>query len=323
MILRRRRCPVMKNEPPRPGCLFLIVCRARIVFLALWLAAALLTGVIGQTHALAQAEENAVLQAARSVYRLWSAVEIDESLDEFDGEVRQALLSRGYVQLEVEDDLVAIFLYNNRPHVLVGHGSGYVVSRDNHLVTLDHVLNPQNNDSEIADATFLTFLLQELEPRLRLVPVRVLWSDADTDLAVVRVDGLDAAPLVLADPSSVAPTQRVYSIGFPGASDQLAAGLGLGDPEGYLQPKLAEGTLKGTYRSGLGTKVWEHHAPISGGNSGGPLVNACGEVVGTNCSRRAEHVPAFRAHHPGRAVPPGGRPVLAVPAPSIKTGIFV
>jgi pSer/pThr/pTyr-binding forkhead associated (FHA) protein/S1-C subfamily serine protease len=273
----------MKNEPPRPGSKFLIAGRAGIVFLAFWFATGL-TGSIGQ----ALAEENAVLQAAKSVYRLWSAVEIDETLDEFDGEVRQALLSNGYVQLEVEDELVAIFMYNTRPHALIGHGSGYVVSEDNHLVTLDHVLNPQSHDSELVDTTFLTFLLLDLKPHLRLVPVRVLWSDAGTDLAVARVDGLDAAPLVLADPASVAPTQQVYSIGFPGASDQLAAGRGLGDPEGYLQPKLAEGTIKGTYRSGLGTKVWEHHAPISGGNSGGPLVNACGEVVGTNFAGHVE-----------------------------------
>jgi pSer/pThr/pTyr-binding forkhead associated (FHA) protein/S1-C subfamily serine protease len=231
----------------------------------------------------ALAREAAVLAASKSVFRLWSgfAIPLDE---ENTRDVLQALRVKGYLRTEIEGSPVVLFESHDRVYLFAGHGSGYVVSPHGHLVTNDHVVNPQDHSEEYKDHRFSTFVLLGIEPRLEIVPVRIIWRHAGIDLAVIEAEGVTAPPLTLADPGAVSATQVVYSIGFPGASDDLMAGGGLGDPVGYLEPMIAQGTLKGRYTLVTGARAWEHHAPISQGNSGGPLVNACGQVVGTNCA---------------------------------------
>lgn len=236
----------------------------------------------------AQAREAAVLAASNSVFRLWSgfAIPLDEDNNRV---ILQALRVKGYLRTEIEGSPVVLFEKDDRVYLLAGHGSGYVVSPHGHLVTSDHVVNPQEHSEEYKDNTFTTFVLLGIEPRLRLVPVRIIWRHAGIDLAIVEAEGVSAPPLTLADPGAVSATQVVYSIGFPGASDDLMVGGGLGDPVGYMAPMIAQGTLKGSYTLATGARGWEHHAPTSQGNSGGPLVNACGQVVGTNSATHSEH----------------------------------
>ncbi len=253
------------------------------------------------------AGENAVLRAGESVFRLMSAAEISVVLEDFDQDMimespigglygivldeslRNTLIGMGHdLFMDEEIEVLIIFRYNNSFFIPYSHGSGYIVSEQGHVVSNDHVINSGDYQIETQGLDLVTFLVMGIQPRLSLARVEPIWGDMDKDLALGKVVGISARPLVFAHKETIKTTQRVYSIGFPGASDDLTVGGGLGDPIGFMLPKFGEGTLKGTYQALNDIKVWEHHAPISGGNSGGPLVNICGEVVGTNFAMHIE-----------------------------------
>jgi putative serine protease PepD len=140
-------------------------------------------------------------------------------------------------------------------------GTGVIVSSDGEILTNGHVVN---------GATQIRVRLAgETEPR----EARLLAVDPGNDLALLRMsgDGFDAA--VFADPDSVRLGDEVVAIGF-------ALGLD-GDPSVTLGIVSAlDRTIgaEGAFLDGL----IQTDAAISSGNSGGPLVNARGEVVGIN-----------------------------------------
>lgn len=140
-------------------------------------------------------------------------------------------------------------------------GTGVIISSDGEILTNAHV---------VAGATDIRVRLAgETEPR----EVRLLASDPGNDLALLRMSGDEFDAAVFADPGSVRIGDAVVAIGF-------ALGLD-GDPSVTLGIVSAiDRTIgtDGTYLDGL----IQTDAAISSGNSGGPLVNARGEVVGIN-----------------------------------------
>jgi S1-C subfamily serine protease len=140
-------------------------------------------------------------------------------------------------------------------------GTGVIVSSDGEILTNAHVVE---GASEIR-----VRLAGETEPR----EANLLASDTGNDLALLRIggDGFDAA--VFADPGSVRIGDEVVAIGF-------ALGLD-GDPSVTLGIVSAVDRTIGTDGAFLNGLI-QTDAAISSGNSGGPLVNARGEVVGIN-----------------------------------------
>ena len=95
--------------------------------------------------------------------------------------------------------------------------------------------------------------------------------DATNDVAVLRVDGLGARPLRLVDPDSGDP---VAILGYPG-NDSLTAAAGRMGPTGTLLTEDAYG------RGPVARRVTSFRGSVRRGNSGGPAVNARGEVETT------------------------------------------
>lgn len=140
-------------------------------------------------------------------------------------------------------------------------GTGVIVSSDGEILTNAHV---------VEGATEIRVRLAgETEPR----EATLLASERGNDLALLRMngDGFDAA--VFADPGSVRIGDEVVAIGF-------ALGLD-GDPSVTLGIVSALDRTIGTEDAYLDGLI-QTDAAISSGNSGGPLVNARGEVVGIN-----------------------------------------
>ena len=144
---------------------------------------------------------------------------------------------------------------NERGGGRVSTGTGYAVAAGDRIVTNEHVIN---------GAVQLTVVL----PDGRRMPARVLRADEGRDLALLDVPGA-ALPAVRFRAGTL-PTagQRLFALGFP----QSAAPTG--------EPTLTSGTLVAVVVVG-GATFLQTDVPASIGNSGGPLLTPCGEVVGT------------------------------------------
>ena len=140
-------------------------------------------------------------------------------------------------------------------------GTGVIISSDGEILTNAHVVE---NASEVR-----VRLAGESEPR----SANLLAADRGNDLALLRMSGDGFESATFADPGSVHIGDEVVAIGF-------ALGLD-GDPSVTLGIVSALNRSIGQADVFLDGLI-QTDAAISSGNSGGPLVNAAGEVVGIN-----------------------------------------
>src|SRR5262245_702943 len=160
-----------------------------------------------------------------------------------------------------------------------GTGSGVVVTPDGYLLTNQHVVNgAQHVRVAFVDG--------------RSVDAEVVGEDEATDLAVVRAlaSGLPSATVLPEKPLRVG--QLVIAVGNPyGFQSTVSAGV-----------VSALGRALRSRRGRLIEDIVQHTAPLNPGNSGGPLVDAHGRVVGINTAIIAVaqgigfSVPAHTAH---------------------------
>jgi serine protease Do len=137
-----------------------------------------------------------------------------------------------------------------------GAGSGFIVSSDGYILTNTHV---------VSNAQEVTVRLTDR----REFPARVIGADERTDVAVIKISASNLAVVKLGDPARIKPGQWVLAIGSPFGFDNSATA----------------GIISATSRSLQG----ENYVPfiqtdvaVNPGNSGGPLFNMSGEVIGIN-----------------------------------------
>lgn len=139
-----------------------------------------------------------------------------------------------------------------------GTGSGFVVSADGYLVTCAHVIQGADKvDVEIKGKSY---------------SAAVVAVEADDDLAILKIDAEGLTPLSLADSSKVRLGEEVRAIGFP-----LSTVLGNGI-------KVTRGIVAGVVDRDEG-KRFQIDAAVNPGNSGGPVVNDRGQVLGVASSK--------------------------------------
>ena len=139
-------------------------------------------------------------------------------------------------------------------HQSKGSGSGAVVSSSGHVVTAAHV---------IKGSTYL-----EVVTPTGTHPATVLSVDDANDVALLKVDQVFEAHIPVGRSSGVRLGQSVATIGFPNIGIQ-----------GH-SPKVTQGMISGENGVQNDIRMWQISVPIQPGNSGGPLLDEHGHLVG-------------------------------------------
>jgi len=149
-------------------------------------------------------------------------------------------------------------------------GSGFVIDPEGYIVTNAHVVNgaqhiqvvlpPPDADGSLASA---------LSSKVTILPARIVGQTREIDLALLKIEGAKLPALPLAAYRNLRQGETVFAFGSPqglrntvthGLVSAVARQIDLDSPLIYIQTD----------------------APVNPGNSGGPLVNVDGEVVGMN-----------------------------------------
>ena len=137
-----------------------------------------------------------------------------------------------------------------------GEGSGFIVSPDGYILTNAHVVD---NADEVTVKT----------TDRREYTAKVVGVDEQTDVAVIKIDAKNLPTVRLGDPSKLRPGEWVVAIGSPfGFENSVTAGV---------VSATSRAMPGGNYTQFIQTDV-----AVNPGNSGGPLFNMNGEVIGIN-----------------------------------------
>ncbi|MEQ1688024.1 MAG: serine protease [Sphingopyxis sp.] len=153
-----------------------------------------------------------------------------------------------------------------------GHGSGFAVA-PNRIVTNAHVVS---DAAEYPDNVVIGIVPSE---GTRSYPGRLIRIDRARDLALIEIVAgrIPAAAIYTGD---VAQRQAVYALGYPGNVD-IATAQNMDD---FIRPRapVASDGIISSHDTINGLAALVHDADIARGSSGGPLVDACGRVLGVN-----------------------------------------
>lgn len=161
----------------------------------------------------------------------------------------------------------------------MGTGFGVGKSGDNAqiFVTNSHVVS--DDDDNPYDEVYILIDNADLDDESTVVPCKILYADADIDLAIIQakdpIPGVRTLPLRSAKEISTGDT--VYALGFPGIADVAA------DANHYtVEDITVTNGIVSRHLQSSGVDCMAHTAAINHGNSGGPLIDADGNVVGIN-----------------------------------------
>lgn len=156
------------------------------------------------------------------------------------------------------DSSDAVHTYNN----LTMHGTGVIYKSNGHIITNAHVVKDIKN---------LTVVLNDGT----MLPATVLYSDEMADLAIVKVNKIGLKPIAMADINSVESGRTAIAIGTPVSLS--------------MRNTITRGVVcaVGVAVNDSHYKLIQTDATVNPGNSGGPLLNTKGELIGINSSKYA------------------------------------
>ena len=171
--------------------------------------------------------------------------------------------------------------YFGRQVKTASSGSGFVITKDGYIVTNYHVISGGSSvQVSFNDGTTL--------------PAEIVGGDEDYDIAVIKVDasGKELTPVVIGESANLRVGEAIAAIG---------------NPLGELTFSMSEGIVSCLNReinvNGTPFNMIQITAPVNGGNSGGPLFNTYGEVVGIVSAKYSAAGDGTAAEGLGFAIP--------------------
>jgi serine protease Do len=141
-------------------------------------------------------------------------------------------------------------------------GSGVIVTKEGHILTNHHVIADMNDiQVQLTDG--------------RTEPAKLIGSDEQTDIAVIKINAANIQPLPFGDSDAVRVGQLVFAVGNPFG----------------LQESVTQGIISAKGRRAMrdsGVEFLQTDAAVNQGNSGGPLLNVRGEIIGINSAIYSE-----------------------------------
>lgn len=159
-------------------------------------------------------------------------------------------------------------------------GSGVIFSEDGYVVTNYHVI--ENGES------YTVLLADE-----RNQPARLVGSDPTSDLAVLQVNATDLTPAEFGDSDDVYVGDGVVAIGDP---------LGV-EFRGTMTNGIVSAINRNVNVNGRTMNLIQTNAALNSGNSGGPLINSCGQVIGINTTKIGTFTDSAGVEGLGFAIP--------------------
>ncbi|MGA2176658.1 MAG: serine protease [Verrucomicrobiota bacterium] len=142
---------------------------------------------------------------------------------------------------------------------LRGIGTGFFVTKDGYLLTNHHVVREAGRI--------------EVKYRSQVFKAKVIEVDKENDLAALKVEGDNFQPLSISRAESADLGQEVFTIGFPNIEMQ------------GVEPKYTDGKISSLAGMQDDPAEYQISVPVQPGNSGGPLCDVNGQVVGIVVAR--------------------------------------
>ncbi len=149
-------------------------------------------------------------------------------------------------------------------------GSGIIISEDGYILTNNHVVSSSSSESyyAVSEATKLTVTLFNDETEYE---AKVVGTDEQTDLAVIKIDKTGLPKAEFADSDNIKVGEFAMAVGNPlGMESSITCGV------------ISAVNRKITDTDGKSYTLIQTDAAINAGNSGGALVNSQGQVIGVN-----------------------------------------
>lgn len=141
-------------------------------------------------------------------------------------------------------------------------GTGVIMSDDGYIITNEHV---------ISDAQTLYIITHDEF----YYSARIVDMDSDSDIALLKVEAENLQPAKFGDSESVKIGESVVSIGTPYGIEYAQT----------VTNGIISGIRSGVYVNNRKIELLQTNAQLNPGNSGGPLINEYGQVIGINCSK--------------------------------------
>ena len=176
------------------------------------------------------------------------------------------------VGIQIEYNVTSMFSIfgGNQSSTATATGSGIIISDDGYILTNNHVVSSSEAEAyyQVSEATKITVTLFNDEKQY---DAKIIGTDEETDLAVIKIDATGLTKAEFADSDSIKVGEFAMAVGSPlGLQSTITCGV------------VSAVNREVTDSDGKTYTLIQTDAAINAGNSGGALVNSEGKVIGVN-----------------------------------------